>query len=192
MKRRFLVIFICIAVVCSGCASTSMQQTALPASHGPLEHDKEVMEKLQKAVKSLPALIRVGQFTIPELRVLARATRQEPAAILKCDLQVLRAFIASNWVPIVILGTRVGPKHVVAVVGYDNAAEQLIIVDARSYAQTRVKYPAFFKRWIGPQKTCLLMFSRYVGDNAIKAALRDYLPEERAESIVIRTAREKL
>ena len=40
----------------------------------------------------------------------------------------------------------------------------------------------------GPQKTCLLIFSRYVGQERVKSALEEYFSEKRVESMPVRTA----
>jgi hypothetical protein len=150
------------------------------------------MGKIQEIFENAQSLKRSLQFNLPELRAIGRATRQAPVAVTKCNIRVLSALIASDWVPMVIFGAPAGRRRFVAVVGYDSSTEELTIVDSVGYARTKVKYPEFLRRWASPNKTCLLMFSRYVGDNAIRAALKKYLPEERAESIGIITPRDRL
>ena len=192
MGRKLLIVLVCIAALCSGCASSIKQTPTLPVSYGPLDHDKEVMDKLQEVFENAQSLKRNLRLNLPELRAIGRATRQAPVAVTKCNIRMLSAFIASDWVPMVIFGVPAGRRRFVAVVGYDSSTEELTIVDSLGYARTKVKYPEFFRRWVSPDKTCLLMFSRYVGDSAIKAALKKYLPEERAESIGIITPRDRL
>ncbi len=81
MYLRTLVFLACVAVVCSGCAgSLEVSPVALPDS---LEHDAELMAKINELFKGKAPLGRAGDFTIPQLRVIARGTRNAPVAVLK-------------------------------------------------------------------------------------------------------------
>ena len=190
MKWQVLGLLIFTAAVFSGCAGTTpVSPASLPDSYGPLAHDEEVMGKIDELFEDRPPVRRPGFFTVPQLRTLARKTRGAPMAVFECDLLVLKAFIASNWVPIVVLGPPNGPKHLGAVVGYDDTAGEFTVFDSENNTQRGVKYARFFNLLVGPQKACLLMFSRYVGPEHVRRILKNYLPEERADKIPIRTPR---
>ncbi len=192
MYLRVLVFLACAAVVCSGCAGgPEVSPAAFPESYGPLEHDAELMAKIEELFEGKAPLGRAGAFTIPQLRVIARGTRSAPVAVLKCDVAVFKAFIASDWVPIVVLGPPAGRKRLLAVVGYDDSTEEFILSDSEDNSQRRMKYPRFFRMLAGPQKGCLLMFSQYTGTASIRRALKNYIPEERADKIHIRTPRDR-
>ena len=95
--------FVCVTVIYSGCAGGSVKSTAnLQGSYGPLEQDDEVIGQIDEVFKKTPAMRRFGQFTIPNLRAIARKTHLEPVAVSRCDLEVLRIFIASDWIPILV------------------------------------------------------------------------------------------
>jgi len=191
MYLRSLVFLVCVVVIFSGCAgSVEVSPATLPTSYGPLEHDAELIAKIDGLFKDKAPLGRLGDFTMPQLRIIARGTRSAPVAVLRCDLAVFKAFIASDWVPIVVLGPPNGRKRLHAVLGYDDSAKEFTLSDSEG-SQTKMKYPRFFRMLVGPQKGCLLMFSRYTGTASIRRALKNYIPEERADKIPIRTPRDR-
>ena len=190
MKLRAIGFLIFTAVLYSGCASTTIVSPAgLPDSYGPLKYDAEVMARLNEPFSDRPPVRRPGFFTIPQLRTIGRKARKSPVAVFECDLIVLKAFIASNWVPIVILGTPNGPKHLAAVVGYDDSTGEFTVVNSEDKSRRKTKYARFFNLMAGPQKACILMFSRFVGEASIRRTLKSYIPEERADKIPVRTTR---
>ena len=204
MGRRVLAFFIFIAVVFSGCASVKTSQPGpgdrradfqtptgtLPDSYGPIEMTEEKLNPLEAVCRGFARLEMSPRFSIPELRALARETHVSPVSISKCDVKVLKALIATNWTPIVVLRSPVGPKRTCwAVIGYDDLGEELILLDPINEGRkTRMKYPKVFNLWADPQKTCLLVFSRYVGQERVKRALKECFSEQRVESMTIRTA----
>lgn len=191
MKLRILAFFICILVV-SGCASRSeITLIEFPESYGPLEYDEELMGKINEIYKDKPSLKRQGLFAMPQLRSLARKTRKAPVAVFECDPNVIKAFIASDWVPIIIIGLPREPKRINAVLSYDDSTREFTIVDSEDNSRRKLKYARLFNMLIGPQRACILMFSRYTGPASIRRALKNYIPEEKAEKIPIMTPRDK-
>ena len=192
MKWQVLAFLVFAAAVFSGCAATTTVSPAgLPDSYGPLKYNEEVMAKINELFEDRPPVRRRVPFTLPQLRTLARKTRGAPVAVFQCDLIVFKAFIASNWVPIVVLGPPNGPKHLNAVLGYDDTAGEFTVVDSENNTRRRIRYARLFNLMVGREKTCLLMFDRYVGTEHIRRILKNYLPEERADKIPIRTPRDR-
>jgi len=184
--------FLVFIVIVAGCAGGSGTQiTPPPLSYGPLEHDQEVMTKINEIFKETPPLRRNGIITIPLLRSIARKTRSAPVAVFECNIAVFKAFIASNWVPIVVMGPPNGAKHLAAVVGYDDTTQEFIFIEPEDNTQKRIEYGKLFRLLVGRQKMCLLMFPRYTGPASIRRALKNYIPEEKAEKIPVITPRDK-
>lgn len=204
MGWRVLAFFIFIAIVCSGCASVKTSQPdpgdrradfqmptgTLPDSYGPIEMTEEKLKPLEAVCRGFARLEMSPRFSTPELRVLARETHVSPVAISRCDVKTLKAFVATNWTPVVVLRSPVGSKRTCwAVIGYHEPNEELILTDPINRGRTtRMKYPKVLNLWADPQKTCLLIFSRYVGQERVKGALKEYFSEQRVESMPIRIA----
>ena len=192
MYLRVLVFLACVVFIFSGCAGgPAVSPVAFPDSYGPLEHDEELIAKIDELFRDKAPLGRAGSFTIPQLRTIARGTRGAPVAVYKCDVAVLKAFIASDWVPIVLLGPPNRRKNLHAVLGYDDSAKEFILTDPEGNGQRRIEYNRFFRMLVGPEKACLLMFSQYTGTATVKRALKNYISEERADKIPIRTPRDR-
>jgi hypothetical protein len=205
MKLQVLVFHLCIAIICAGCAAmqpVSQPSTAvtpepaaeepegLPGSHGPFNRNHRAMRPLEEAFRSVEVLRRAESFTPSELRAITSKTRFSPASVSGCDLEVLKAFVASNWSPVVVITSPVGPKHIRAVIGYDDSAQRITLIDPvnlKQAAQANLEYSDFSKQWDDPQKTCLLVSSQGIGEQRIKATLKKHLPEEKVESLVIKT-----
>lgn len=173
-------------------AAAAEESVTLPGSYGTQGRNQKAMRPVEAAFRDVALLRKAEHFTLSELKAITNATRLAPMAVSECDLEVVKIFIASGWAPVVIIRSPVGPKHVRAVIGYDDSTEQVILIDPVNYKQAslaRVAYSEFSKQWDDPQKTCLLVFSEYVGEARIKNVLMKYLSEERLNSIQIITPR---
>ena len=205
MKLQVLVFQLCIAIICAGCAAmqpVSQPTTAvtpepaveepegLPGSHGPFDRNHRAMRPLGEAFRAVEVLRRAESFTPSELKAITAKTRFSPAAVSGCDLEVLKAFVASNWSPVVVITSPVGPKHIRAVIGYDDSAQRITLIDPvnlKQAAQANLEYSDFSKQWDDTQKTCLLVSSQGIGEQRIKTTLKKYLPEEKVDSLEIKT-----
>ncbi len=205
MQRILLAYLIFTVVVLSGCAAmqpVSQPSTAvtpepaveepkgLPGSHGPFDRNHRAMGPLGETFRAVEVLRRAESFTPSELKAITSKTRFSPAAVSGCDLEVLKAFVASNWSPVVVITSPVGPKHIRAVIGYDDSAQQITLIDPvnlKQAAQANLEYSDFSRQWDDPQKTCLMVFPEGIGEQRIKTALGKYLPEEKVGSVVIKT-----
>ena len=167
---------------------------SLPSSYGPLGQSNRSLRQAEEAFQNTSSLrqreeYRQGEDAIygaprlsaSELRAIAEETAFSLVQVSGCSLEALKAFVASDWAPVVVISSSVGPEHVQAVVGYDDSTEQLTLVDPENYAQTKLEYSEFSNQWSDPQKTCLLVFSQYVGAEEIRNTLKKYLPEEKVE-----------
>ena len=170
-------------------ADSSEPAAELPGSHAPLGRKHRVMQLVEEVFRIVEPLRKATRFTVAELQSIVRATSYSPVLVSKCDLETLKVFSASSWAPVVIITSPVGPKHVRAVVGYDDATGRISLTDPVSYTVARLEYSEFSKQWDDPQKTCLLIFSSRQGNtDKISSALKKYLTEEKADSVSIKTA----
>ena len=216
MERRVLAFLACLVVVCSGCASNvapppgddfvpvfedvpdttgtdSMGSGVdIPISHGPLDQNDNAVRRVRGAFRSVVSRSQVEYFSATQLQAIAKEFRFSTVLVSGCDLEALKVFVASDWVPVVITQSPVGPKHIRAIVGYDNSTERLILIDPVNYAEMTLGYSEFSEQWTDPQDACLLIFpQRVVLEDTIKRALLRYLPEKKVESISIRIPRRR-
>ena len=199
MEQRVLVFIICLAVVFSGCAMESRTSgtttistpaavesaSELPRMYGPLERQHRAMRPVEEAFIRIGSLRKSTRFTVADLKSI-KEIRLSAALVSRCDLSVLKGLIASDWVPVVIIRSPVGPKHIRVVAGYDDDREEVILIDPMDFiTKARLAYSEFSQQWDDPEKTCLLIFRRGSVD-IIKGDLRKYLPEEKVDSLIIK------
>ena len=167
--------------------------TELPRAHGPLGREHRSMQLVKEVFTTVESLRKARRFTVAELQPIVKTTRYSAVLVSKCDLEVIKALVASDMAPVVITRSPVGPKHVRVVVGYDDAAERIILTDPVNYTEARLQYQEFSKQWDDPRKSCLLVLSlqNRVSVDRIKSKLREYLSREKADSIVIKTSRKQ-
>jgi hypothetical protein len=202
---RFLAIFVCIAIVCSGCGGSkstsgiesildaeepepSGAKQTLPESYGPFDRDDRTVRHVQAVISRIvPRGRSTDQYNVSALQARAKRFEFSPVVVGKADLEVLKAFVASDLAPVVITRSPVGPKHIRAMVGYRDSVERLVLIDPVNYAEARFSYSDFSKQWDDPQDGCLLIFpQRTILKEKIESILTRYLPEEKVKSLLIR------
>ena len=145
----------------------------------------------------LKVLFRIDH-NIKQLEDLYATTRgkiQNLTVVSNCNLDVLKAFVATGWTP-VIRSRRSGKGYLTAVMQYDDADQQIQIGNPlgaqrkglRSRAGRTLSYSEFKKEWAtGSGNKCVLVTPKKLSDVEIHAALKKYLPEEQVDRIQVRS-----
>ena len=145
----------------------------------------------------LTALFR-NEPNVNRLEDLYGTTRgkvQNLSVVSNCNLEVLKAFVATGWAPI-IRSRRSGKGHLSTVMGYDDADQQIQIGNPlsarakrpRSRVGRTLTYSEFEKEWAtGSGNTCVLITPKRLSDVEIHAALKKYLPEEQVARVQVRS-----
>ena len=139
-----------------------------------------------------------GQHDVTRLEDLYGTTRgkvQNISIVSNCNLEVLKAFMATGWAP-VILSRRSGKGHLTTVMKYDDAEQQIQVGNPlgaqRRGLQTRagrtLTYSEFEKEWTtGSARKCVLITPKKLDDVSIHAALEKYLPKEQVAQVQVRS-----
>ena len=145
----------------------------------------------------LTAFFRI-EHNISRLEDLYATTRgkvQNLSVVSNCNLDVLKAFVATGWAPI-IRSRRSGKGQLSAVMRYDDANQQIEIGNPlsararrpRARAGRTLTYPEFEKEWTtGSGNTCVLITPKRLHDVEIHAALKKYLPENQVAQVQVRS-----
>ena len=124
-----------------------------------------------------------------------RGKVQHISIVSNCNLDVLKAFVATGWTPI-FRSRRSGKGHLTAVMGYDDGVQQVQIGNplgvrrqgAGSRAKRILSYSEFEKEWTtGSGNKCVLVTPKRLHDVEIHAALKKYLPEEQVARVQVRS-----
>ena len=161
----------------------------LPSMYGPLERQHRSMRPVEEAFIRLESLRELKRLTVAELKPI-KNLGLSAALVSRCNLSAIKSLIASDRVPVVIIRSPIGPKHVRVVAGYDDDRGQIILIDPIGFTtKARLTYSEFSKQWDDPQKACLLIFrgGRSSGSaDTIKNDLRKYLTGKEIDSLTIR------
>ena len=132
---------------------------------------------------------------VEDLYATTRGKIQNLSVVSNCNLEVLKAFVATGWTP-VILSKRTGKGHLLAVMKYDDADQKIQIGNplgvqrkgAGARGARMLSYPEFEKEWVtGSGNTCVLITPKRLHDVEIHAALKKYLPEEQVDRVQVRS-----
>ena len=124
-----------------------------------------------------------------------RGKVQHISIVSNCNLDVLKAFVATGWTPI-FRSRRSGKGHLTAVMGYDDGDQQVQIGNplgvrrpgTGSRAKRLLSYSEFEKEWTtGSGNKCVLVTPKRLHDVEIHAALKKYLPEEQVARVQVRS-----
>lgn len=184
----------------------------LPSSYGPFYRYDRPVRNVQKVLSQVAAMAWIRQYrawilqtedgrtpigileeyTASTLQVMTKDSPFSTVLVSGSDLEVLKAFVASDIAPVVITRSPIGPKHIRALVGYDDTTERLVVIDPIYYAKARFDYSEFCSQWDDPQNACLLVFPQSVVlPETVRNCLARYLPEEKVESISIRVPKRR-
>ena len=133
---------------------------------------------------------------LEDLYASTRGKIQNMSIVSNCDLDILKAFVATGWAPIIRSRRGSGRGQLSAIMRYDDADQQIQIgnpIDARakgarSRAGRKLGYAEFEKEWTtGSGNKCVLITPKRLHDVVIHAALEKYLPEDRVDRVQVRS-----
>ena len=132
---------------------------------------------------------------LEDLYATTRGKVQNLSVVSNCNLEVLKAFVATGWAPI-IRSRRSGKGQLSVVMRYDDADQQIEIGNPlsarakrpRSRVGRTLTYSEFEKEWTtGSGNKCVLITPRRLSDVEIHAALKKFLPEEQVDRVQVRS-----
>ena len=130
---------------------------------------------------------------LEDLYATTRGKVQNLSVVSNCNLEVLKAFVATGWTPVILSG-RSNSRHLSAIMGYNDTDQQVQIGNPLG-AQSRgtrgkrmLSYSEFEKEWgTGSANKCVLITPKKLHDVEIHAALKKYLPEDQVARVQVRS-----
>ncbi|MBD3184563.1 hypothetical protein GF312_19940 [Candidatus Poribacteria bacterium] len=204
MKYLTIILWLFVFIMLSACAHQTYQEKTygvesapvekesheLTEVYGPLERTHRALRPIEAVFRDIQAVRNANRFTLSELKAITGSTNFKPLALSGCNINAVKILLAKDWVPVVIIRTPTGRKHIRAIIGYDDNNSRITLIDVLNLKQAskaNISYSDFDKQWDDPRKTCLLIFSDYIGKQRIEFALRKHLSEDEFNSIIIDT-----
>lgn len=142
---------------------------------------------LRDAFKITPTSIS-NKNGLEDFHVKNRANVRHSAIISNCNLDILKAFIAQGWAPIVKYEYHGRNSEIIPISEYNDHTQQLSLQRVNGSAKRRVDYKDFepsFER--SSRKQCVLISPVQLSEANIRKVLSKYLPSEIFEQISVRS-----
>ena len=211
------ILTLCILLVSCGPPPQTGKLPPIPSANRSQPASASAPTKTQtasamaSATGALPASAAVDVTKKPLLKMLFRnepnvnrledlygKTRgqvQNISIVSNCNLDVLKAFMANGWAP-VILSRRSGKGYLTTVMQYDDGDQQVQVGNPlsaqrkglRTRAGRTLTYSEFEKEWTtGSGRTCALITPKKLNEPSVHAALEKYLPREQVARVQVRS-----
>ncbi|MDE0322607.1 MAG: hypothetical protein OXN27_01680 [Candidatus Poribacteria bacterium] len=117
-----------------------------------------------------------------------RGKVQHAAIISNCSLDVLKAFIAKGWVPIVKIQFSQGNSEILPLARYSDQSSEMFFQNPTSLSERRLSYKDFETTWTASSRNkCVLITPQQLSDLDVQRVLGKYLPKEAFQQISMRS-----
>ena len=117
-----------------------------------------------------------------------RGKVQHAAIISNCSLDVLKAFIAKGWVPIVKIQFSQGNSEILPLARYSDQSSEMFFQNPTSLSERRLSYKDFETTWTASSRNkCVLITPQQLSDLDVQRALGRHLPKEAFQEISVRS-----
>jgi len=202
--KQILCLIAIATIVSFGCSVTKVLESSPPsieseaetteapstaaeeAAQLPTEADSStVFQQIENAMRRLAPSDQSGEFSLLQLKKESVKQRLQGVLITNCELEHLKALVASKKNPIVIIKTAEGVQKFMAVTGYKDEGEQMTLTNPFRKETAEMKYPEFEAAWkeAGTPQSTLLLSARSLKAAQIKQTLAEYLPEEKLANL---------
>ena len=132
---------------------------------------------------------RVGsRGGLDDFYATTRGRVQNLAIISNCSLDVLKAFIAKEWPPIVMIQFQGRSPEIVILSDYNDQLGEVSLQNPTSLNKRRLSYMDFEAAWSKSSRNkCVLITPQQLSDIDVQNVLRRYLPAEAFQGIGVRS-----
>ncbi len=144
------------------------------------------MPYVRNAFKEPP---RVGsRGALDDFYATTRSRVQNLAIISNCSLDVLKAFVAKGWPPIVMIQFQGRTPEIVILSDYNDQLSEMSLQNPMSLNKRRLSYTDFEASWRKVSRSkCVLITPQQLSDIDVQRVLGRYLPTEAFQGIGVRS-----
>lgn len=108
-----------------------------------------------------------------------RATVQHAAVLSDGSLDILKAFIAKGWAPIVMIRLQGRNTEILPISRYNDQSSEIFLQNPVNLGERRISYADFEKSWaMDSRNRCVLITPQQLTEVNIQKVLGRYLPTE--------------
>ncbi len=132
---------------------------------------------------------RVGsRGGLDDFYATTRGTVQHVAIISNCSLDVLKAFIAKGWPPIVMIQLQGRSPEILSLPDYNDQLGEVSLQNPNSSTKRRLSYTDFEVSWSKTSRNkCVLITPQQLSEIDVQNVLGRYLPTETFQGISVRS-----
>ena len=118
----------------------------------------------------------------------SRARVQHSAVISNCSFDVLKAFIAKGWAPIVMVEFQGRTPEILPMSHYNEQLGEVLLENPSNRNKRRLTYKDFEMSWSRISRNkCILITPQQLTETDVQKVLGDYLPKEAFQQISIQS-----
>ncbi len=163
--------------------STQKSGTSLP------ESATVQLEKMPYIRNAFKERVRVSsRGGLNDFHASSRAQVQHSAVISNCSFDVLKAFIAKGWAPIVMIEFQGRTPEILPLTHYNEQLGEVLFENPSNLSKRRLTYKDFEQSWSRISRNkCILITPRRLIEMDIQKVLGSYLPTEAFQQISVQS-----
>lgn len=125
---------------------------------------------------------------LDDFHAMTRRQIQHSAIVANCSFDILKAFIAKGWAPIVMVEFQGRTPEILPMSQYNNQLGEVYLENPSNLNKRRLTYTDFEASWSRiSRKKCILITPRKLSELDVRKALADYLPEAAFQEISVQS-----
>lgn len=147
------------------------------------------LQRLPYVRNAFKAPPRVGsRGGLDDFYATTRGTVQHVAIISNCSLDALKAFVAKEWPPIVMVQMQGRSPEILSLTDYNDQLGEVSLQNPSSSTKRRMSYTDFEASWSKSSRNkCVLITPQQLSETDLQNVLGRYLPAEAFQGISIRS-----
>jgi hypothetical protein len=141
---------------------------------------------IRNAFKQRPRV--TSKSALDDFHTTTRRTVRHSAVIANCSFDVLKAFIAKGWAPIVMVGFQGRTLEILPLSEYNDQSSMVSLQDPTNLSRRRLAYKEFEESWAkNSRNKCILITPQKLTEIDVQKVLEEYLPPEAFQEISMRS-----
>ncbi len=147
------------------------------------------LEKLPYLRNAFKERVRVSsRGGLDDFQAMTRQQIQHSAVVANCSFDILKAFIAKGWAPIVMVEFQGRTPEILPMSQYNNRLGEVYLENPSNLNKRRLTYKDFEASWSRISRNkCILITPRKLSKLDVQKALADYLPEIAFQEISVQS-----